>query len=143
MPLRRDFCHKGPGMLLIDCRELTVDEQLALASSLSDNLEGRAIALVRDADIVFDVMSGKALDEVQIEGLVRKFISKRSGSQHYTIERTGDTLVVHSADPLARGRGRMEGRLPANLQQCPFCMFVTPYQEEYAVHVRSHLFGAP
>ena len=128
-------------MIVIDCHELTVDEQLALASSLSDQLQGRAIALVRDEDIVFDVMRGNDLDQGQIESLVKQFISRRKESEHYSVERKGETLVVHSADPLARGRGRMEGRLPDNLLQCPFCPFVTPYQEAYVVHVRSHGVG--
>jgi len=128
-------------MIEIDCHELTLDEQLALASTISDQLQGNAIALVRDEDIVFDVMSGKDLDERQVEDLVKQFISRRRESEHYSVERTGETLVVHSADPLARGRGRKEGRLPDNILGCPFCPFVTPYQEAYNIHVRSHGFG--
>jgi len=128
-------------LLTIDCRELTVDEQLALASEISDKLQGKTVALVRDVDIVFDTISGVPPGETGIEPLVREFVSRRKDSEHYSVETEGDTIVVHSPDPLARGRGRRMAGLPENVLKCPFCAFVTPYQEAYDVHFRSHLFG--
>ncbi len=128
-------------MVQIDCRELTVDEQLALAGALSDDLGGQVVVLVRDSDIVFDVLTGAPPSESEIEAVTMGFISKRKDSEHYSIERQGDRIVVHSADPLARARGRKEGTLPDNLLKCPYCSFVTPHQEAYDVHVHSHAFG--
>jgi len=128
-------------MLETDCPEVTVDEQLALAGDLSDSFQGKVVALLSGEKIVFDTIEGPPPAEQRIEQLVSDFISRRKESQYYSIERTGKTLVVHSADPLARERGRKQTGLPDNVLKCPFCSFVTPYQEAYDVHFRSHLFG--
>lgn len=132
-------------MISIDCRELTFDEQLALAGVLSDQLGGRTVALVKDASIVFDQISGDPPSAGQLESIVRGFVAKRKDARHYSVEAEGDRIVVHSADPLARSRGRKDtGQLlPPNLLKCPFsgCGFVTPYRELYDIHVRSHGFG--
>jgi hypothetical protein len=48
------------------------------------------------------------------------------------------TLVVHSADPVAASQKRTTEKLPPNLFKCPFCSFVTPYEELYTVHTRLH-----
>jgi len=127
-------------MVEVDCSELTADEQLALASSISDSLAGRTLALVSDTKIVFDNLSGPAISQSEIEAQVRTFVSRRKDAKLYSLEWKGEVMVIHSPDPLVRSRGRMEGRLPDNLMMCPFCSFVTPYQEAYNVHVRSHGF---
>ena len=129
-------------MIEVDCREMAVDEQIALASAISDGLGGRAVALVKDAMIVIDALSG-TVPASEVLPLVRDFVSKRKDAQHYSVEQDGDVIVVHTPDPLARSRGRKDtGQLlPPNLLKCPFCSFVTPYQELYFVHVRAHGFG--
>jgi len=121
---------------------MTVDEQIALASAISDGLGGRAVALVKDAKIVLDTISG-TVSAGEILALVRSFVSKRNDAQHYSVELSGDEILVHTPDPLGRSRGRKDtGQLlPPNLLKCPFCSFVTPYQELYFVHVRAHGFG--
>lgn len=130
-------------LISIDCAELTTDEQLALAAAISDGLEGSALALVKDTKIVLDPMSNQEPDPSRVEAIIRHFISRRKDSQYYSLEREGGTFVVHSPDPLARARGRRKDNLPENLLKCPFCSFVTPYQELYDVHFRSHGFAAP
>jgi hypothetical protein len=125
-------------LLTVNCHELSVDEQLALASALSDEFQGRVIALVRDEDIVFDSITGSPPNDAEVERVVRSFIGRRKEAEHYSLTRNGEVLIVHSADPLARARGRRSVGLPPNLLQCPFCGFVTPYQEAYDVHLRSH-----
>ena len=129
-------------MISIDCSELTVDEQIALASAVSDGLSGKGVALIKDDQVVLDTMSNDVSPEV-VAGLVRGFASKRRGAGPYSVETDGDDIAVHSPDPLARARGRKDtGQLlPENLLKCPYCAFVTPFQELYDVHVRSHLFG--
>ena len=127
-------------MIEVDCSEMTLDEQLALASTLTEGLSGRAIALVKDSEIVFVPLTRVGSGEVL--AFVKSFVSKRKDAQHYSIEATNDEIVVHTPDPLARSRGRKDtGQLlPDNLLKCPFfgCGFVTPYQELYDIHVRSH-----
>ena len=128
-------------MLRVDCHELTLDEQLALAGAITGGLGGRAVALIRDDDIVFDQLSGGPPDPQEIQKLVLDFVARRKDSQHYSVERDGDTVIVRSPDPLARSRGKKHPGLPENVLQCPLCAFVTPYQEMYDVHLRSHYFG--
>jgi hypothetical protein len=130
-------------MITIDCHELTVDEQLALAGQITGSLQGRGVALVKDEAIVLDQLSSEKVDTEEVLRVVQAFVSRRKDAEHYSAEIDSDKIVVHSADPLARSRGRREARLPPNLMQCPFCSFVTPYQEMYTVHVRSHGFAAP
>jgi hypothetical protein len=128
-------------MIEIECKELTLDEQLALAGSLSDSLAGEALALVSDTRIRFDDLSGREVEPARVEALVRDFISKRKDAKLYSLEWSGETMTVHTPDPLVRSRGRRVGQLPDNVMMCPFCSFVTPYQELYNVHMRSHGFG--
>ena len=129
-------------MIEVYCKEMTVDEQIALASAISDGLGGKGMALVRDTEIVIDTFS-ETVSSSEVFALVRAFVSKRRGAEYYSVESNGDEIIVHTPDPLARSRGRRDtGQLlPPNLQKCPFCSFVTPYQELYNIHVRSHGFG--
>jgi hypothetical protein len=129
-------------MISIDCHEMTVDEQLALAGELTGGLQGRAVALVKGEEIVLDEISSEKVGPEEVEAVVQAFVSRRKDAEFYSTERDSAHIVVHSSDPLARGRGRKGGQLPPNLLQCPFCSFVTPYQEMYAIHVRSHGFAA-
>lgn len=126
--------------LRIDCKELTMDEELALASSISDSLKGRGIALVNGDKIVLDSFGEGELDEKAVEAVVSEFVAHRKGHEFYSVERNGDSIVVHSADPVAAAGRRPTEKLPPNLLKCPFCSFVTPYQELYVVHTRSHGF---
>ena len=129
-------------MIEVDCSEMTLDDQLALASAISDGLGGRAVALVKDDRLALDTMSNKVPVE-EVVRVVKGFVSKRKDATYYSVEADGDEVKVHTPDPLARSRGRKDtGQLlPDNLKKCPFCPFVTPYQELYDVHLRSHLFG--
>jgi len=131
-----------PPLTEVDCKEMTLDEQIALASAISDGLGGRAVAFVKDTKVVLDSLSG-AISTSEILALTRGFVSKRKDAEHYSVEQFGDEIIVHTPDPLSRSRGRKDTgqRLPPNLLKCPFCSFVTPYQELYFVHVRAHGFG--
>jgi len=124
----------------IDCGELTMDEELALAAEISDSLKGQGVALVNGDKIVFDSFVEGHLDKGAVESVVRHFAERRREHDFYSVERQDESLVVHSADPVARSRRRFTEKLPPNLLKCPFCSFVTPYQELYAVHTRSHGF---
>lgn len=153
----------------IDCSELTMDEELALASAISDSLNGEGVALVDGEKIVFDFFGQGQLDMRAVESVVSGFVVHRKGHELYSIERVGDSLVVHSADPVAASRKRATEKLPPNLLKlgdslvvnssdpaasrkrtteelppnlfkCPFCSFVTPHEELYLVHTRLHGF---
>jgi hypothetical protein len=128
-------------MITINCHGLTSDEQLALASAISDALSGNGVALARDKDIVIDTLKGPPPDPGNIESIIRKFVEKRPLAEHYSVEREGDFFLIHSPDPIAGAYGRRKSRLPDNVRQCPFCGFVTPYEELYTIHIRAHGFG--
>ena len=151
----------------IDCGELTMDEELALASAISDSLNGQGVALVDREKVVIDFFGKGQLDETTVETVVSAFVTEKKGRELYSVERVGDSLVVHSADPVAASRKRATEKLPHNLLKlgdsllvnssgpaasrkrttekvppnlfkCPFCSFVTPYEELYTVHTRWH-----
>jgi len=128
-------------MVSINCRELTVDEQLALAGAINEGLGGRVVALLRDDSIVLDQLSGRKPELHEIETIVQKFIDRRKASKYYSLDLEGDDLVVHSPDPLARSRGRKNPGLPDNILKCPACAFVTRSEEALTVHLRSHYAG--
>jgi hypothetical protein len=127
-------------LIKIDCSEMSTEEQLALASEISDSLSGRALALVNGRFIELDVMSAPGPDIASVEALVLKFVSSKKDARYYSVERDGDRLLVRTPDPIAGKRGQKPPGLPDNLMKCPFCGFVTPYQEMYTVHVRAHGF---
>jgi hypothetical protein len=126
-------------MIQIDCSEMTLDEQLALSSSISEGLQGRGVALVNGSKIVIDEIQGK-VSASEVLTLVRGFVSKRKDAKYYSVDAEGERFTVHTPDPLARNRGNKVAGLPDNLLKCPHCSFVTPFQELYNVHLRSHYF---
>ncbi|MGA2198473.1 MAG: hypothetical protein ABSG45_00900 [Nitrososphaerales archaeon] len=128
-------------VLTIDCSEISADEKLALASQISDALEGRALALTKSDSIVLDMLTDEEVDLGTLQAIVDDFVSRRSDSKYYSVDASDETIVIHSADPIAASRRKTENTLPPNLRQCPFCAFITQYEEEYIVHYRSHLFG--
>lgn len=125
-------------MLVIDCRELTVDEKMALASFISDELSGAALALINGEDIVLDEIAHSPVATGRVEGIVRRFVLRRRDTQNYSVEREGARMVVHSAHPIVARHDRKHNELPPNLIKCPFCPFLTPYEEMYTIHVRAH-----
>lgn len=76
-------------MLRIDCIELTADEKLALASEISDTLDGRAIALAQGDDIVLDQLTDEAVTIDSLRPIVSDFLSRRSEGEHYRSEVQG------------------------------------------------------
>ncbi len=96
------------------------------------------MALLKDSKVVLDTLSNPEPDPSEVATIVRQFISKRKDAQYYSLEVEGDHLTMRSADPLARSRGRDRAGLPENVWKCPYCGFVTPYEELYVVHVRAH-----
>jgi hypothetical protein len=130
-------------LLTVLCAELTVNEQRALEAVLADQLAGRAVVLNKGDEIAFDPMTDGGLGAGDVMQTVERFVSKRKDSRHYSVEAEGDKIRIRSPDPIAAERSRRESAstLPPNLMQCPFCPFVTPYEEMYTVHLRAHLFG--
>jgi hypothetical protein len=125
-------------LIVVDCSELSSDEKLALASQLSDKLEGVAVALIKGEDIVLDPLTGESPDPSAVKDSVTDFISRRKDSAHYAVEVAGERIVVHSADPVSAMTKKKQNQLPPNLKQCPFCGFVTEYEDLLMLHTRLH-----
>jgi hypothetical protein len=128
-------------MLRVDCRDLSNDEKAALAGEISDELDGRAIALIKLNSIVFDRLDGSEVTPESILAAVSRFISERTGSVGYSYQLEGDVITVHATIPAHADKQIDRSQLPPNLMQCPYCSFITQYQEEYNVHLRAHLVG--
>lgn len=129
-------------VLEVDCAELSNDEKLALASEISDKFEGKVLALIKRDIIVLDQLTDKKIDIGTLKPVVVDFASRRKDSEYYSLEVIDDRIIVHSADPVAASRRKTEKTLPPNLKQCPVCgSFVTEYDEELVVHIRTHYFG--
>lgn len=126
-------------MILVDCSELSADEKLALAWQLSDKLEGVAVALVKGEDIVLDPLSDEGPEPSAVKDSVTDFlISQRKDAARYAVEVVGERIVVRSGDPVSAMRKKKQNQLPPNLMQCPFCGFVTQYEDLRMLHIRLH-----
>lgn len=125
-------------MIEVECKEITLDEQLALASAITEGLEGKGVALVNDTSVVIDSIS--KVDFADVLNVVKSFISRRKDTGLYSLDTVRDSIIVRSPDPLAKSRGRKDpGQiLPPNVLKCPYCGFVTQFEEAYTVHVRAH-----
>jgi hypothetical protein len=128
-------------MIVIDCSELSTDEKLALAAQISDDMSGSVFALVKGVNIVLDALTREKPELSEVKAVVADFISRRKDGSEYSMDVSGDQITVHSADPVAALRKRRQNELPPNLRQCPYCAFVTEYEELYTVHVRAHGVG--
>jgi len=127
----------------VDCKELKPDEQLTLAGAITEFLGGKGLALAKGRRIVIDDLSSSKIEVETIRRAVSQFLAHRKDAEHYSLENEGDTIVVHSPDPVATAHPERMEQLPPNLFKCPYCSFVTQYEEAYIVHTRAHLFGIP
>lgn len=125
-------------MIEVDCSELSQEEQLALAASISDELQGKSLALVKGSSIVIDPISGPKLDIAQLVHFVERFVSKRKNVNYYDVERQEDKVVVHSSDPIAANRNRTQYRVAPGAYQCPACGLILPDEGKYQIHLRTH-----
>ena len=125
-------------MVRIDCSELTNDEQLALASAISDGLEGIGVALIKGTEIVVDQLTAQRVEVGNVTSIVSEFVSKRRDSLLYGADVSGDVITMRSPDPIAARSSRNQKRLPPNVFQCPACGLILPSQEKYEDHMRMH-----
>ncbi len=109
-----------------------------MAASISDELQGKSLALVKGNSIVIDRISGQKLGVAQLVHLVEKFVSKRKDAKYYGVERQEDRIVVHSPDPIAANRTRTHYRVPPGAYQCPACGLILPDEGRYQSHLRTH-----
>ena len=109
-----------------------------MATSISDELEGKSLALVKGSSIIIDQISGQKLDVAQLLHLVEKFVSKRKDADYYEVERQEDKVVVHSPDPIAAKRSRTHYRVPPGAYQCLACGLILPDEGGYQIHLRTH-----
>jgi hypothetical protein len=89
-------------------------------------------------EIVFDELVEGAMDLRTTTRLVGDFLGEKAPDCR--LESEGDAIIVRS--PVPRVKTAPNESLPPGLLQCPFCAFVTLYEEEYTVHERAHLWGA-
>ncbi len=125
-------------MIKVDCSELSGATKLALASAISDGLQGSGIALLRGNNIVIDRLSEHELGIAELQSVVKSYFSSRKDASTYRIEGKGDSIVVHSTELIPDQEKKTPSELPSGLVQCPVCGFVTTSQEKYHAHIRMH-----
>jgi hypothetical protein len=125
-------------MIEVDCSELSGDAKLKLAVSISEGLEGTGIALLNGDDIVVDQLSGRKVENKEVQSLVEGFFSSGKKASLYRVESIGSTIVVHSAEPVPADRKKVTNSLPPGFFQCSVCGFVAASKAKYDNHVRMH-----
>jgi hypothetical protein len=125
-------------MLKVDCSELSGATKLALASAISEELRGSAVALLTGHDVVIDALSGRPVTAARLRSAVESFFNRRNDSSNYRTETRGDSIVVHSSERLTEEEKRVPTRLPPGFIQCPVCGFVTTLEGKYKTHLRMH-----
>ncbi len=123
-------------MIGVDCSELTGDEMLALASAISDGLEGKGVAIVKNERILVDQISRSKISVAAIVSVVEAFVARRKDPTNYSIEVSKSGVIVHSGSPRNAGGKEAIRRLPPGFLQCSLCGFLTKDQEHLTLHVR-------
>lgn len=109
--------------------------KLALAVAISDGLTGSGVALLKGDDIMIDGVSDPK--PANVRSLVESFFSKRKDASDYSLEGSGESIVVRYAGLIPTDR-RVITRLPRGLFQCPVCGVIMKSQGVYDAHVRVH-----
>ncbi len=109
---------------------------LALASAISDGLEGKGVAIVKDDKILVDQLSGSKISVAAVVSVVEGFVARRKDPTNYSLEVSKSDIIVHSRSlPKAGGKGTIR-RLPPGFLQCSLCGFLTRDQEHLTIHIR-------
>ncbi len=124
-------------MIGVDCSELTGDEMLAMASAISERLEGTGVAIVKDDKIMIDQMSKSKITTATVLSVIEAFVSRRKDPEHYSVEVSRNSIIVHSRGPLIGGEKKTIHRLPPGFLQCSLCGFLTKDQERLSLHIRT------
>jgi len=123
-------------MIGVDCSELTGDEMLAVASAISEGLDGRGVAIAKDDKIMIDQRTKSKITVAEVLSLVETFVSRRQSPMRYSVEVSGNNIVVHSRVAPKGGEKKTIHRLPPGFLQCSLCGFLTRNRDELTLHVR-------
>ncbi len=111
---------------------------LASAAAIGDKIEGKGVPVIRDDKILIDHFSGAEPTLAEALSTVHDFISKRKDAAYYSAEVDGDTIVVHSPDPLNALQKKSLRRAPPNSFQCPNCGYLASSEDQLTMHMRVH-----
>jgi len=120
----------------VDCSELTGDEMLALASAISDGLNGKGVAIVKDDKILVDQIRGSKISAAVVIPILEAFVAKGKDPARYSLEVSKSSMIVHSRNPRREGSKKEIRRRPPGFLQCSLCGFLTRDQEHLTLHVR-------
>ena len=123
-------------MIGVDCSELTGDEMLALASAISDGLEGEGVAIVKDCKILVDQVSKSKISVAAVVTVVEGFVARRKDPTNYSLEISMNNIIVHSRRLRNAGGKETIRRLPPGFLQCSLCGFLTKDREQLTIHIR-------
>ncbi len=109
---------------------------LALASAISDDLDGKGVAFAKDDKILIDQISKSKISVLAVVSVVEAFVSRRKDPTNYSIEVSKSSVIVHSRSPQKAVGKETIRRLPPGFLQCSLCGFLTKDQEHLTLHVR-------
>ena len=85
---------------------------LALASEISDGLDGKGVAIVKNDEILVDQMSGSKIPVEAVKPVVESFVARRKDPTNYSLEVSKSGIIVHYKGlPKAGGKETIR-RLP-------------------------------
>jgi len=124
-------------MVQVDCTQASGLE-VELASYFSERLKG-VLPLVKRRKVVFDeTSSGRGLTTTEVVDVLKSFLAARSLSRDYEIALERDEITLRAQKPSPARKFKGGHRPPPNLHICPHCGYVTPYEDVYWIHVKTH-----
>ena len=125
-------------MIHVDCSRFMRFE-LELAAYLSEKLDGSAIALVRDKDIIIDQIFGADVASPSaLVSAVDSFFVDRSIAGECSARLDGEKIVIFAPEGYAKAKDGEKSNLPPNVYQCAHCGYITQDETTYRLHERSH-----
>jgi len=109
---------------------------LALASLISDDLDGKGVAIVKDDKILVDQISKANISVASVLTMVEAFVAKRKDPTKYSFEVSRSGILIHSRNLREAGYKKGIRRLPPGFSQCSLCGFLTRDREVLTLHVR-------
>lgn len=86
---------------------------------------------------MIDQMSKSRVTTAVVLPVIEAFVSRRKDPTYYSVEVSGDNIIVHLHDLLKGDEKKMIRRLPPGFLQCSLCGFLTKDRERLSLHIRT------
>ena len=121
-------------MITIDCKDME-DLLLEAAVYLADNIG--AVPAIKTGCIALDPLTDSELNTNNVKTHLERFLTERGIIQHFIIKVGGEMIKITAISE----RKIQENNIQSPFLMCPYCGFVTSYEEELDVHMKADLSG--